>query len=830
MRKKNTFVSTVLISIIVCFGKILGFVKQAFIAWAFGATGETDIYFAADGYISIFGQIQMASIAPNVLTEYIKIREKNKQKDSIYFLRKCFLVFPLIGIIIIILNILFSEYISEILGISYTFMQRKILQKYIICLCPVILFTAVSSVSQGVLDANGRFLPSKLLSLIFSTFIISFVFLFHDILGIKSLLIGFLLGYAVHTIYVFVLAKRYFTFGGLQKTDSSFVLVLKNVVPLIIGNSIVDLGHLIDNIIASSLTSGSVSYLSYGQIISSGLVNAVIITPVGTVLLPLLTEIAVNTEDKKAVAKNVGNILAIVITILLIITDLYILECSDFIRLFFERGKFTHEVTKNISVIAICYAIGFVFIAIREILAKVHYAYQDTVSPMRNGIMGVIINVFLSLILSRLLGIVGIALATSISMIVVSFMMCLSLKKHIGTNSLKEYLGMPLMKSVFGLVIATLTGTLIRMYMINSKYIIRMFCVVSVTLLLYISILLYLYRYQISRKKFYKKGRIMCLYYNKKTVLSIQRLSKGIKNYLYRKFCVNKRLGGGRYGRVKAQTVCVLQIKRRSGWSSYMVDYILPNILYCEKKRWIPVIDMQSYDNEYSKARDENIWDCFYQQPGNISLKDAFNNANEIILRECVPGCWSDFKWNPRDIFDYGKNQQKFYDLWNRYFKLKEELIYKFEEVFYKLTNGYRPLLGCSFRGTDYTENKPYGHYIQPSIEQGIVECKKMMSQHNCERLLLSTEDIRIYDAYREEFGEKMFALDEFRYDSGRNLWATIEKTGKEEVYKYLLSKYMVSKCDYFVAGINGGTTTILGMNGGKFKDCYFFKLGKYGK
>ena len=61
--------NSIVVSGVVCLGKILGFLKQAVLAWAFGANGGTDVYFTADSYIVMFAQIQTASISPSILTD-----------------------------------------------------------------------------------------------------------------------------------------------------------------------------------------------------------------------------------------------------------------------------------------------------------------------------------------------------------------------------------------------------------------------------------------------------------------------------------------------------------------------------------------------------------------------------------------------------------------------------------------------------------------------------------------------------------------------------------------------------------------------------------------
>lgn len=484
-RKKNLIKSSVIVSFFVCLGKIFGFLKQTVIAWAFGASAGTDIYFAADSYIAMIGQIQISSIAPSVLTEYIYLNEAKKTEELKALLRKCFFIFPLIAVLLIIINVVMADCISCFMGISYSLEQRYELKKFIIYLCPVILFTAFSGVSTGILDANSKFIPSKLLSLFFSIAIILFVLLYKNKMGINSMLIGFLVGYGVHTFFITILAKKYFTFGKIIKNDLSFRRVINNIFPLVLGNSIIDVGHLIDKIIASSLTTGSVSYLYYGQVISNDLINAVIITSIGTVLLPSLTKMAANKCDGSEIAARITSILNIIITLLIGIICLYIVEGSDLIKLFFERGKFSSNSTDFVTKIALCYVVGFCFIAVREVLTKIYYAYQDTKTPMKNGVIGVVINIILSLILSRYIGVAGIALATSISIAIVACLMCITIKKHISVFPLQKVFLVSLFKSLFAGIIIVFLGITVTKFFNFSHFVIRMIIVSLFMIVLY---------------------------------------------------------------------------------------------------------------------------------------------------------------------------------------------------------------------------------------------------------------------------------------------------------------------------------------------------------
>ena len=165
---------------------------------------------------------------------------------------------------------------------------------------------------------------------------------------------------------------------------------------------------------------------------------------------------------------------------------LYVVEGNDLVKIFFERGNFSNQSTEHVTRIAICYSFGFVFIAIREVLTKVYYAFQDTTTPMRNGIIGVIINILLSWLLSRCCETVGIALATSISMAVVAFLMLFSARKLF-----KRYL-MPIgfwksfFESALSVSISSLIGFELRRLLISMNIVFRMVLISSTFLMCYI--------------------------------------------------------------------------------------------------------------------------------------------------------------------------------------------------------------------------------------------------------------------------------------------------------------------------------------------------------
>lgn len=478
-KEKDSIVKhSAIISAVVLIGKILGFVKQAVIAWAFGSNDITDIYFAADGYTSMFGEIMRTSVAPTVLTRYVKLNEEGQKEKGKQLIQECFLFFGIIGIALVAINVILAPAICNIIGISYTDAQKTELVFFLRALCPVMLFTSVAGVAQGYLDAHKRFVPAKLCSFFFSISIIICVILFRYVLGLRSLLYGFIFGYTLHTIFILSLVIT--RTGILWKNplkDVEFRLTMRKFMPLLVGNSVVDLGHLIDKIVASSLVVGSVSSLYYGQVISNDLVNSVIITSVGTVLLTSLTKKVALKNGINEIIIHIQSIMCTMTIITGLLMGLYIVEGKDLIRFFFQRGSFNADNTSSVTGVAICYSIGFIFMANREVLIKTHYAFQDTFIPMINSVVGVVFNLIASIILSRFMGVAGIALATSLSMVLVCSISYVTVKRHLGKYPLNKLVVIDLLKVFVALFITILIGKGLASLTDSWHFFIRMFIV-----------------------------------------------------------------------------------------------------------------------------------------------------------------------------------------------------------------------------------------------------------------------------------------------------------------------------------------------------------------
>lgn len=463
---------------LVCIGKVVGFVKQAFIAWAFGANASTDVFFAADGFVVSISNIISQAAAPAVLTEYVTAEEGQGRSKANKLVQDSRTFFIVLGLIFMVAIILCAKPIVGALGRAYAPEEQMQFRYFLIALSPLVLIMSIVGVCHGYLHANRRFAPTKLNSIFFSVFVISAILLFKDTLGVGALVVGILFGYLMYMIYIMMLVRKdvpLSTSNPLKNPDIR--QVLKRCLPLALGTSVVDIGYIVGKMIASTLSEGSVSELSYGQVVSSDIVNAVVIRSVGAALLPALTHMVARKEDNRVISQKIREILSIMIWITMLLMILYSVEGGDLIRLFFERGGFDNRNTTDVHQIAICYSVGFVFMACRNVLTNVFYAFQNTVTPMVISCVCVAVNLLGSFLFSKLMGAAGIALGASVSIAFAAIISAILIIKHTHESLFQKDFLQALAKIAICAAVTWGAGSLSAIFFTNANFFIRMLVV-----------------------------------------------------------------------------------------------------------------------------------------------------------------------------------------------------------------------------------------------------------------------------------------------------------------------------------------------------------------
>jgi len=189
--------------------------------------------------------------------------------------------------------------------------------------------------------------------------------------------------------------------------------VLRKMGPGLLGAGVTQINLAVDVVIASFLPSGSVSFLYYADRVAQ-LPLGVIGAAVATALLPLLAR---QLAEGKPLAAHRSMSRAIEISLALAVPAAIALGvlALPILQALFQRGAFGEREAVLTSQALVAYAFGLPAFVLVKVFVPAFFARGDTSTPVRIGILCVVLNLALNLALMGPLQHVGVALATSLA-------------------------------------------------------------------------------------------------------------------------------------------------------------------------------------------------------------------------------------------------------------------------------------------------------------------------------------------------------------------------------------------------------------------------------
>ena len=185
----------------------------------------------------------------------------------------------------------------------------------------------------------------------------------------------------------------------------------KLLLPAVFAASVSQINALIDTILASTLITGSISWLYYSDRLLELPVGLVAVA-LGTVLLPNLSRLdAAGAREQFSAMLDWGMRVGVVLGVPAA-AALYTLA-TPLIATIFLRGALTPLDAMMASLSLQAFAVGLPALVLVKVLAPAYFARQDTATPFRFGVVAVLTNIVLNLALFFWMGHVGLALATS---------------------------------------------------------------------------------------------------------------------------------------------------------------------------------------------------------------------------------------------------------------------------------------------------------------------------------------------------------------------------------------------------------------------------------
>lgn len=417
---KSIFRIAGLIAVLTIISKFAGFLRDVFVAQAYGATSVSDAYFYAYQIPSLAlillgglgGPFYTATVAvfSKIVTDVTQKPDETVKKTFYQFVTITALVFGVLSVLVYIfsdtiIGLIISQGAPELIKIAS--MQLKIMS-------PMILIGGVIGIYYGVANVYREFFYTSLSPLMASiTIIFALIFLPNDKYGLilaYSTLVGAVFQLILQLPACFRVGLFYrpsFSFSSNEMRQLGEILF-----PAMLGTTVGQINVYIDMFFTSGLEEGAWSAVSYGNKIFQfpvGVITTAFLVP----LFPMFSSF-VGQKDFSSLKEYFHKGLNSLWFLSFPVFALMAIFSYDAIKFLFERGAFDADDTFLVSQALFFLSVSIIPYVARDAVTRVFYAFNDSRTPFLIAVLSIAVKSVMNFIFVKIFGVGGITLSTTI--------------------------------------------------------------------------------------------------------------------------------------------------------------------------------------------------------------------------------------------------------------------------------------------------------------------------------------------------------------------------------------------------------------------------------
>ena len=420
--------------------KFLGFLREIALSYFYGASEVSDAYLISITIPAVIFAFVGAALSTSYIPLFTSVERERGEEGAIRFSNNVVNFILVFACIVVVIGLIFTTPIVKVFASGFSGETLSLAVFFTRVSIAAVFFTGLTYIFKSFLQIRNDFIPPALIGLPYNIIVIASIALSAWTSSI-FLPLGFALAAASQLFFLlpFAYKKGYRYCFTLDKSDPHIRKMVFLALPVILGVSVSQINTLVDRTLASRIVVGGISALNYANRLN-GFIQGIFVMSVSTVMFPAISRMASanNITGLKGTLAKTMNLVSLIVVPFTVGTMIFAVPV---IKLLFGRGAFGLKAVELTSYALFFYAVGMTAVAYREILSRAFYAMHDTKTPMVNGAIAVVANIILNIILSRFLGIGGLALATSISAILAVALMFMSLRKKIGPFGIKNIAG-----------------------------------------------------------------------------------------------------------------------------------------------------------------------------------------------------------------------------------------------------------------------------------------------------------------------------------------------------------------------------------------------------
>ncbi|MDR2487679.1 MAG: murein biosynthesis integral membrane protein MurJ [Clostridiales Family XIII bacterium] len=449
--KARTAVQTALfVAILTLLSKVLGLVKNQFMAGYFGTNYITDTLNISIAMPNMIFAGLLSATATSFIPVFSKTIEKEGECQANIFTSRALNLVIIISVVSSLVGILLSrevvtlftmpdtaypagqgvlEKVLHFLTHGWTGERLELGSFYVKVTFSYCLFSSFAGILTSWLQYKKVFVAPVLAGYIVNFFTIAFILVAHRGGDPRLLVVGLFAGTAAHCVVIgFIAARKGFRYTFDWRMNEAVRRIFVLALPVFVGGTVWQINLFVDKLLASGLREGSIASLEFANLLIQ-MAPALTSGVIGTMLYPRLAQAHAN-EDRGRYSDILTTGLSVIVLLAVPFTLGALLYNGSLVHIVYARGAFGLESIELTSTAFFYYAVGLPPQMLTPFLVQAFYSLHDTKTPLYISFVMVAANITLSLLLVGPLAHGGLALGTSLAGFVCMVLMFVALLRR----------------------------------------------------------------------------------------------------------------------------------------------------------------------------------------------------------------------------------------------------------------------------------------------------------------------------------------------------------------------------------------------------------------
>lgn len=415
LRKQTITEATIITAVIALLSKIVGYVRDMLTAKYFGTSPQMDAFEVALIIPNMILGLFASGMQTIIVRMYTEKKEQGFDKGKI-FVSQLFFLYSVLLFGVTLLLVLLSPIFVKIVASGLTSDRFAYASMFVKMLAIFGYLNIMTGFFTGVFQAEKQFLYPAVAGLVANLAIPITLVVLASKIGIYSRVLGQDLFGLVYFFLLFSFLYfrwKFFRHYDIKEVDwSGFKEFTNLMIPAMIVSGMSVLYQIIDKTVASYLPYGAIASLSYAQTVYL-IPYSLIGVSLTTAVYPTLSSHAVNNKSEEYMILFKKSFYVLVF-IMVPFTVYFSVWAQPIVRVLFERGAFNRSSAVLTSSNVFMYSLGLLGITLADLFRRAFFSYKDTRTPMLISWVSVALNLVLDILLAKIMGAPGIALATTI--------------------------------------------------------------------------------------------------------------------------------------------------------------------------------------------------------------------------------------------------------------------------------------------------------------------------------------------------------------------------------------------------------------------------------